>query len=148
MSDDILCIEDVLRTKGVYVGVPVGISMKPMLHQQRDTIIITPCTGRLCKYDVPLYKRGDKYLLHRIVEVKEDGYVICGDNCLNKEYDITDEKILGVLTGFYRGDKQINMDGFAYKLYSRLWVAIYPLRRVLMRIRLLIVKVVKRIIGK
>lgn len=32
----------------------------------------------------------------------EENYVICGDNCLYREYGVTDEDIVGVLTGFYR----------------------------------------------
>ncbi|MDO5305842.1 MAG: hypothetical protein Q4E87_09745, partial [bacterium] len=81
-----------------------------MLRNRRDTIVIRPYEGRLKKYDVPLYKRGNDYVLHRIVKVLPDSYVICGDNCLNKEYGITDEQILGVLTEFYRDGTHIDMN--------------------------------------
>ncbi len=57
-----------------------------------------------------------------------ESYVICGDNCENKEYGITDEDILGVLTGFYRDNRKINMNGIFYKTYVRIWVGLYPLR--------------------
>ena len=80
------------------------------------------------KYDVPLYKVGEKYVLHRIIKVLPDGYVICGDNCINKEYNIKDENILGVLTEVYRNDKKINMDGLPYKIYVRMCRFFYPLR--------------------
>ena len=128
-------IEDVLREEGVFVSTTVGVSMFPMLRNRKDTIIVMPYEGRLKKYDVPLYKRGSDYILHRIVEVRPDSYVICGDNCIQKEYGITDEHILGVLTGFYRGSKQINMDGWGYKLYVRMWCALYPIRKMYLRIR-------------
>ena len=105
-------IEDVLAEEGLFVSTTVGVSMFPMLRNRRDTIIVMPYEGRLKKYDVPLYKRGSDYILHRIIEVLPDSYVICGDNCIQKEYGITDEQILGVLTGFYRGSKQINMRNF------------------------------------
>ena len=128
-------IEDVLKEEGLFVSTTVGVSMYPMLRNRRDTIIIMPYEGRLKKYDIPLYKRGSDYILHRIVEVCPDSYVICGDNCIQKEYGITDKQILGVLTGFYRGSKQVNMDGWRYKLYVRLWCALYPIRKVFMQVR-------------
>lgn len=128
-------IEDVLKEDGVFVSTSVGVSMLPLLRNRRDTIIIMPYEGRLKKYDVPLYKRGSDYILHRIVEVKPDSYVICGDNCIQKEYGITDGQILGVLTGLYRGSKKINMDGIGYKVYVRVWCALYPVRKIYARAR-------------
>ena len=128
-------IEDVIREEGMFVSTTVGVSMYPMLRNRKDTIIVKPYEGRLKKFDVPLYKRNSDYILHRIIEVRPDSYVIRGDNCDNKEYGITDEQILGVLTGFYRGNKQVNMEGFGYKLYVRVWHAIFPVRKVLKRVR-------------
>lgn len=128
-------IEDVLREEGIFVSTTVGVSMFPMLRNRKDTIVVTPYEGRLKKYDIPLYKRGADYILHRIIEVRPDSYVICGDNCIKKEYGITDEQILGVLTGFYRGSKQMNMSGWRYKCYVRLWCSLYPLRKIYMRLR-------------
>lgn len=95
-------IEEVLEREGVLVSTTVGVSMYPMLRNRRDTVIVSPASGHLKKYDVPLYRRGGKYVLHRIVDVVDDRYVICGDNCIRREYDITDREIIGVLTGFYR----------------------------------------------
>ena len=128
-------IEDILKTQGIYVSTTVGVSMYPMLRNRRDTIIVEPYEGRLKKYDVPLYKRGSNYILHRIIEVREDSYVIRGDNCMEKEYDITDREILGVLTGFYRGDKKINRDGLWYKCYACVWHKIFPLRTLFVRVK-------------
>lgn len=128
-------IEDVLKEDGVFVSTTVGVSMYPMLRNRKDTIIVRPYEGRLKKYDVPLYKRGSNYVLHRIIEVRPDSYVICGDNCEQKEYGITDEQILGVLTGFYRNSKQVNMDGWGYKLYARIWCKTLPIRRLRGRAR-------------
>lgn len=122
-------IEEVIKEQGMLVCTTAGTSMYPMLRNRRDTIIVKPYEGRLKKYDVPLYKCGSRYILHRIVEVRPDSYVICGDNCERKEYGITDEQILGVLTGFYRGSKQVNMDSWQYKMYSRIACAAFPVRR-------------------
>lgn len=121
-------IEDVIKENGVYVSTTSGVSMYPMLRNRRDTIIIKPVAGRLKRYDVPLYRRGKEYVLHRIVAVKPESYVICGDNCMKKEYNITDQQIIGVLAGFYRDGKEVDMNGWKYQLYCRVWVALYPVR--------------------
>lgn len=128
-------IEDILKQDGIYVGLTKGVSMRPMLRAGKDTVLISPLNGRLKKYDVPLYRRGEDYVLHRVVEVREADYVICGDNCFFKEYGITDQQLVGVLSGFRRGKKYVAVDDRFYCLYARAWVAIYPLRRLLMRLR-------------
>lgn len=128
-------IEEVIKEQGMLVCTTSGTSMYPMLRDRRDTIIVMPYEGRLKKYDVPLYKCGSRYILHRIVEVCPDSYVICGDNCERKEYGVTDAQILGVLTGFYRGSKQINMDCWQYKLYARVACMMFPLRQLRGRFR-------------
>ena len=128
-------IEELLKENGLYVGLTKGISMRPMLREGKDTILISPVSKRLKKYDVPLYRRGDAYVLHRVVKVKEDSYVICGDNCLAKEHGITDDQIVGVLSGFRRGETYVSLDSLGYRFYARIWVAIYPLRWPFMRLR-------------
>lgn len=138
-------IEDVLREEGVFVGTTAGSSMYPMLKNRRDTIIIRPYEGRLKKYDVPLYKRGDKYILHRIIKVLPDSYIIRGDNCIRKEYGITDGQILGVLDGFYRKGKEVDMEGAAYRMYVRVWCALFPLRFVCQRLRFLLSLTLKNV---
>lgn len=128
-------IEDVIAAEGMFVSTSVGTSMLPLIRDRRDTIIVTPPSGRLRKYDVALYRRGDRYILHRVVEVLPGGYVICGDNCLAREYDITDANVIGVLTGLYRGDRQVDLGGIGYRAYARAWVLLYPARALWKRVR-------------
>lgn len=129
-----LRIEDVIEKEGTYVATICGFSMYPMLRNRRDTVVIKPYTGRLKKFDVPLYKVGDRYILHRIIEVRPDSYVIRGDNCLPKEYGITDKQILGVLTSFYRDDKEVDMNGWMYKAYVYVWHYMFGLRKIIKRV--------------
>lgn len=118
-------IEKILSEDGVFVSTTSGVSMYPLLRHRRDTIIITPTTGRLKKYDVPLYRRGNEYVLHRIIKVLPDSYIIRGDNCILLEH-VKDDEIIGELTGIYRKEKEVNMHGWCYKLYSRIIVLINP----------------------
>ena len=137
--------EQELERKGRLTYICVGVSMLPLLRQRRDIITIEKKQGRCKKYDVALYKRPNgSYVLHRVVEVREKDYVILGDNCLNKEYGITDENILGVMTSFVRGSREYSVNNHIYRFYSKLWYAIYPLRRGLKKAKSTLGKIVKR----
>lgn len=129
-TDAYLKIEDIISSQGIYVCTTSGSSMYPMLRDRRDTVAVSPCRGRLKKNDIPLYRRGEQYVMHRIIKVLPDSYIIRGDNCAHSEYGITDENIIGVLTEFYRGDKHIDLNGIPYRLYviSARWS--YPFRYV------------------
>ena len=149
-------IEHVLDVEGMFVSTTAGVSMKPMLRNRRDTIVVRPASSvrpdGLRKYDVPLYRRASDgaYVLHRVVDVRHsagpadadeghadaDGchtpadtvYVIRGDNTYSPEF-IRPDQIIGVLVECYRGDRRIDLDGWPYRAYARLWVTSYPLRR-------------------
>ncbi|MDO4743295.1 MAG: S24/S26 family peptidase [bacterium] len=128
-------IENAIRKRGVFVSTTVGLSMFPMLRDRRDVIVVKPVKRRLKKYEVPLYRRNDgSYVLHRVIKLEKDGYVIIGDNCINKEYGITDKHVLGVLSGFYRNSKYIDCEkNKLYKIYYHIWCDILPVRVFLIR---------------
>lgn len=106
--------------KGIFTN--VGISMMPLLRERRDIIHISKAEGRLKKYDVPLYKRDNgQYVLHRVLKVRENDYLICGDNLTGIEEGITDKHIIGVMTGVSRNGKFLSVNDTKYKLYVLLW---------------------------
>jgi signal peptidase I len=126
-------IKEILENNGIYTGLTMGISMKPLIHHQKDTIIVVKNKERLKKYDVPVYVLpSGKYVMHRVIEVCDDHYVIVGDNLTRKEY-VTDDMICGVLVGFYKNGKHyVDCEkSELYKLYSRVWVALLPIRPVI-----------------
>lgn len=123
-------ITEVLQNDGEVVFTVTGVSMLPMLRHHRDKISLAGSReGCLKKYDMVLFVRpGGKYILHRIVAVKESGYVIIGDNQYTKEYPILPSQVVGVVKGFWRNGKYISCDNLIYCLYCRFWVQSYPLR--------------------
>lgn len=122
-------IEDAVA-RGNFVIHPKGVSMWPMIRHGKDSVVINPVSGRLKKYDIPLYKdRLDRYVVHRVIEVNDEGYVICGDGLFEKEYDITDENVIGVVTGFFRKEKYISADDKKYLRYVHFWVDNFYLRK-------------------
>lgn len=132
---DISNIKKALDEKGVYISTTSGVSMMPMLRDRRDTIVVKPATQRLKKYDVALYRRGDSYVLHRVIKVLPDGYIIRGDNCIAKEYGITDADIMGVLVEFYRGERHINVNKTSYRIYSAAICALHPVVSLSLRLK-------------
>ncbi|MGN1420537.1 MAG: S24/S26 family peptidase [Eubacterium sp.] len=123
-------IKEILDSYGQYTGLTMGTSMEPLIHQQKDNIIVVKNNGRLKKYDVPVYVTpAGKYIMHRVIKVCDDHYVIVGDNLLKKEY-VTDDMICGVLVGFFKNGKHYVdcQKSILYKIYSRVWVALLPIR--------------------
>ena len=126
--------EELLEKEGRLIYSNVGDSMRPLIRQGRDLLVIERPSGRLKKYDVPLYRRDSgQYVLHRVVQVRENDYVLRGDNRLHRETGITDRHVVGVLTAVIRDGKELSMSGFGYRLRVRLWCGFYPLRAVVLK---------------
>ncbi len=120
--------EEIQRT-GRLVYTNVGDSMMPLIRQHKDLMIIESPKGRCRKYDVPLYKRDNgQYVLHRILKVRKEDYVICGDHRWQREYGITDRHIIGVLSAVVRDGKTIAVTDWRYRLYTHLWCDLFAVR--------------------
>ena len=121
--------EEQLAKTGKLIYTNKGDSMMPLIKQDRDLVVIEPVHDRLKKYDVPLYKRDNgKHILHRVLKVRRDDYVMCGDNRWAKEYGIQDRHIIGVLTAVIRNGKEIKVTDTKYRLYVHLWCDLFPVR--------------------
>ena len=100
--------EEILEREGRLIYSNVGDSMWPVIREGRDLLVIERKSDRLRRYDVPLYRRDSgQYVLHRILKVRDEDYVICGDNRWHRETGITDRHILGVLTAIIRDGREV-----------------------------------------
>ena len=98
---------------------PRGISMLPMLRQGIDSVILSPVSGKLKKYDLPLYQRENgKYVLHRIIKAGET-YTCRGDNQFVNENGIRQNQMIALVTGFTRGEKEYSVTDWKYCFYCR-----------------------------
>lgn len=128
-----ITFEEEINRTGQLVYTNVGDSMMPLLREKQDLMIIKKPSGPLKKYDVPLYKRDTgEYVLHRILRVKKDGYVICGDNRYHREYGIKDRHIIGVLDAVVRDGKTISVTDRGYRLYVHLWCDFFCVRALIL----------------
>ncbi|MBO4963882.1 MAG: S24/S26 family peptidase [Prevotella sp.] len=122
--------------KGHSVTLPLrGYSMRPFLEDGRDKAV-------LCRVDTGSLRRGDvvlahlptgKYVIHRIIEISCDNITLLGDGNLTPEHCRRSD-ILATATGFYRKDcqKSCGVSSVKWRVYSRLWMALRPLRRYLL----------------
>lgn len=114
--------EDMIEKYGKLVYTCVGVSMRPMLCQKRDILIIEKKPPeRFKRGDIVLYKRGSQYVLHRVIKVRPDDYIILGDNCTDYEY-VADDKIIGILTSFVRDGKEYRVNGLGCRIYAFIWM--------------------------
>ena len=141
-------IEKQLKEQGFYVSTTVGYSMWPMLKNRRDRVVLRALEEgeTLKKGDVPLYIRphDGKHILHRILKVKEDHYIIRGDNTYSLER-VPKTWIVGVLHEFYRKGKHVSVSNKKYHLYATAWQWIYPVRFVCHYVKLFFSKVIGRL---
>lgn len=122
--------EEQLDLHGQLIYTNVGDSMMPMLRENRDLMVITrKGEGRMKKYDAILYRRPNgKYIMHRILKVRRDDYILCGDNRWQREVGVKDDWILGVLTAVIRDGKEISVKDWRYRLYVHLWCDFFYIR--------------------
>lgn len=118
-----------LETAGVVIHTNKGTSMMPLLRENRDLMVIRKRgAGRFHKYDAVLYLRDNgEYVLHRILRVNLDSYWIVGDNCISGE-TVREEQVLGILTEIVRDGRTIKVTNKGYRLFVRIWCALFPLR--------------------
>ena len=128
--------EDYLSRYGSLTYKNKGTSMMPLLRQDRDLFtIVKKGPGRCRRNDVVLYKdEQSRYILHRVINVVPNGYIIRGDNTYRNEFR-TDAEIIGVMTSLIRDGREISTEDTGYKLYSALRNASYPFRYVYIQLR-------------
>ena len=115
-------IREVLESGGEFRRYPHGTSMRPLLRQGIDSVVLEKMKRAPKKNDILFYQRQDgSYILHRVWEVTDTGLTLVGDNQRMLEYGVTEEQIIGYVTRIYRGEKEINCDGLWYRMYLWLW---------------------------
>lgn len=133
-----MTFEQLLDRDGHLAYTNKGVSMMPLLRQDKDVMIIQRKESARCKkLDAVLFKRpaSGAYVLHRILRVNNDNtYWIIGDNCLTGE-TVTEANVLGILTAVVRDGKTIPVTSLPYRLYVNTWCRFYHIRIALLRAR-------------
>ena len=109
-------IKSVVEQGGKFRLYPKGISMRPLLREGKDSVLLTKCTC-IEKNDILLYKRkSGQYVLHRVV-LNKNRLVFCGDNQSSYEYGIDESDIIAKVCGIYRKEKFYDFKKYGFKFY-------------------------------
>ena len=121
-------IEQMLAEDGLCVSGITGESMLPMLRRQTDRVLLLRATFPLQPDSVAVYKRGQDYILHRVLRYENGVYYLRGDNCIAEEA-VPEEQILGVLSGFWRGETYHDCTGAENAAWAARARKTLPIRR-------------------
>ncbi len=113
---------------------PQGVSMLPLLRQEKDSVELSPLPAKLHPYDIVFYQRPNgAYVLHRLVKVGEKHLTFIGDHQFVYEYGVEPEWCIAVVSALYRGKCRFTPRHPLYRLYCRLWHHSRPLRHLFHR---------------
>lgn len=142
---------------GLIFSKVVGTSMRPLFWGGRHWVAGEPLRGEPRIGDILMFRQvrgdGEHSIVHRLVEMRDEGgerlYITRGDNCLGCE-EVRRSDIIGRVSEVHRLSgwrpwhaipaRKFRVDGIAHRLYTRLWMATWPLRRLLLSLRLRMAK--------
>ncbi len=110
-----------------------GVSMRPFLEDKRDKALLVKAKDIKVGDPVLAETSPSHYVLHRIIQIDGNQVVLRGDGNLGVEM-CKSENIKASVIGFYRkGRKKLDRtDGLKWKIYSKIWTNLFPLRRYLL----------------
>lgn len=123
-------IKDMLNEGKIVTFKVSGTSMWPFYMDQQTQVTLQKTAYR--KYDVVLAYYTNRYVLHRILSIKNDTIILRGDGAVTKEI-LHAKDILGKVIS-YETKKAVNQDVCSHRLRVWLWVH-NPLRRLFLRFK-------------
>lgn len=118
MSDVIL---EILESNGEVSFVSAGRSMIPTIRDRKDIITLVKPDKDIKSGDVVFYRRDNgQFILHRVMFVQDNKFVMRGDNQWYNEYNIRRDQIIGILSSFDRNGKTHKVTDRDYKIYVKL----------------------------
>ena len=113
---------------------PSGVSMRPYIEGDRDSVILTPLNrtprvGDILLAEVETLCGNKTYVLHRLIRIEDETLVLQGDGNLAGEERCNAADVIGRVTRIEspKGRRKLLTRG-------RLWFALKPVRRYLLKI--------------
>lgn len=141
-----------IERKGFGFSMTHGTSMRPLIWGGRHCVAVAPLEGEPAPGDLLMFRYdcdgAEKNIVHRLVEIRQAGddrvYITRGDNCLRSE-SVRRDRIIGRVTEVHRLSgfrpwyaipaRRFTVADTSYRFYSRVWEAIWPVRRVIYLLR-------------
>ena len=104
MSTRLDNFKEILEKEGELFYTNVGFSMYPLIKEREDILHIKK-SSIYKRGDIVLYlSSSDKYVLHRIIKIKKDKYILAGDYNYFLDKPISHSQILGSLVSIKKKD--------------------------------------------
>ena len=114
-------IRETLEKNGEVTFISAGRSMLPVIRDRKDAVTLVKPKREIKPGDIVFYQRDNgQFILHRVMFVNSDKYVMRGDNQWDNEYNIRRDQIIGVLKCFERNGKTHNVTDRDYLMYVKL----------------------------
>lgn len=124
-----------------------GWSMRLFLEHERDVVKVERVAPQdVCVRDVVLAEIApQRYVLHRVVRRVGDQLTLRGDGNVVGTEQCTDRDVIGRVVAFYRkGRTEPDLvTGRKWRIYSRVWLALSPVRRYILALYRLKCKICK-----
>ena len=147
MDDLSSLMMEIIDSGGEVIITVTGYSMYPLLRHRIDRVLLGKADNEnLHKGDIPLYVRNDgKYILHRIVNVRNGSYICRGDNQSVKEYGVRPFQVKAIVKGIWRKNRYVQLDSLSYRFYKQLWSLLFPIRWLALKTRAVVGKIYKKL---
>ncbi len=112
-----------------------GMSMWPLICHGRDQVVVEAVSPEtICKGDIVLLHAGQSgYLLHRITKIENDKIQTTGDGNTFHDGFFSKDCIIARVVVIKHPEREIDCSKWNWKLYGRVWMALYPIRPLLFK---------------
>lgn len=153
MTDYVTTQRTKLERNGFAMSKTSGKSMRPLIWGGQHCVVVAPMEmdpviGDMLMFNQTLPDGKERNVVHRLIEIRQKNdsqeFITRGDNCLAIERVLPSEVIGRVaevhrISGFRPWHilpfKKFSVNDPSYRIYTRLWLAIWPVRRWYYRLR-------------
>lgn len=118
------------------VEIPVrGNSMRPLLRDGKDRVVMRRCNVTDLQLGaVMLFRYGEQFIMHRVVEIDGDRVIFAGDGNYKQQEAVTKSAVVAKVVCVVRpSGRRIYCDSRQWRIMSRMWLILpRELRRIIL----------------
>ena len=125
--------DKIAKSEGFWLVV-TGNSMSPTLKHLKDSVYISPFSGRVKKGDILLTEINKNHcLLHRVIKCDGDTIYYGGDALPYSEGPLPIKDVIGIVTKIKKNGRIFTVNNFIYIFYIFVWYRIIKLWRFILK---------------
>lgn len=135
-QDELLILLPQLLAENASVPLVItGDSMYPFLKHDRDVVYLCALTRPVRPGDMVFYRRpSGRCVLHRVISMREDGYCMLGDHQITREWGVSSDSVMAVVTAVRRRGKLIRPGHPIWFFFEKIWPRLIRLRPYLIKL--------------